>query len=183
MAGVNELENLKESLRESFSKIKSDMDSINEEVKDKDKKFDLIKKELKEIKEMNNKLIDENNNLNKKILSLAKNSSKPEIDQEEIVNKVVETALQKINGKTSKLKEEFVKKFERKRKDLIKQKIMELANDQQLSIAEIKDMIVDKECYCSKATFYRYIERLQNTKEIDFVELNERKVVVNKNNK
>lgn len=180
MAGVNELENLKESLRESFGKIKEDFNSIDKDMKEKDKKFDLIKKELKEIKEMNNKLIEESNELKKKVLSLAKNSSKPEIDQEEIVNKVVEIALQKINGKTSKLKDEFVRKFERKRKDLIKQKIIELANNQQLTIPEIKDMIVDKECYCSKATFYRYIEKLQDTKEIDFVELNERKVVVNK---
>ncbi len=177
MVGVNELENLKESLRESFGKIKEDFNSIDKDMKEKDKKFDLIKKELKEL---NNKLIEENDNLNKKLLSLAKNSSKPEIDQEEIVNKVVEIALQKINGKTSKLKDEFVKKFERKRKDLIKQKIIELANNQQLTIPEIKDILVDKEGYCSKATFYRYIEKLQNTKEIDFVELNERKVVINK---
>ena len=74
---------------------------------------------------------------------------------------------------------ETVKSLE-KRKDLIKQKIIELANNQQLTIPEIKDILVDKEGYCSKATFYRYIERLQNTKEIDFVELNERKVVINK---
>ena len=180
MAGVNELENLKESLRESFGKIKEDFNSIDKDMKEKNKRFDLIKKELKEIKEINNKLIEENSDLNKKILSLAKNSSKPEIDQEEIINKVVEIALQKINGKTSRLKDEFVKKFERKRKNLIKQKIIELANNQQLTIPEIKDILVDKEGYCSKATFYRYIERLQNTKEIDFIEINERKVVINK---
>ena len=83
-------------------------------------------------------------------------------------------------NKSSKLKEEFVKKFERKRKDLIKQKIVELANNQQMTIPEIKDIIVDKECYCSKATFYRYIERLQNSKEIGFIEINERKILTNK---
>ena len=177
---MNELENLKSGLRKSFEKIKEDFNSINREIKEKDKRFDLIKKELKELKDLNKKLIEENGELKKRMLSLAKNHSKPQIREEEIINKAVEKALQKINGKTSKLRDEFVRKFERKRKDLIKQKIRELANNQRLTIPEIKDIIVDKEGYCSKATFYRYIDKLQNAKEIGFIELNEKKIIVKK---
>jgi len=183
MAGVNELENLKAGLRESFSKIKEDFNSISEEIKDKDKKFNLINEKVKELSELNKKLIKENSELKEKILNIEKQTikeKKPTVNYEDIINKTVEKALKKINTKSSKLKEEFVKKFERKRKDLIKQKIVELANNQQMTIPEIKDIIVDKECYCSKATFYRYIERLQNSKEIGFIEINERKILTNK---
>ncbi len=65
--------------------------------------------------------------------------------------------------KKDKLKEEFLRKFERKKREIIKQKILELSQ-QGFSIPEIKDIIVDRENYCSKATFYRYIEKLGTIK-------------------
>ena len=63
--------------------------------------------------------------------------------------------------KPDKLKEDFLRTFERRKKDLIKQKILELS-EQNMSIPEIKDIVVDRENYCSKATFYRYTNKLKN---------------------
>ena len=176
MAGVNDFENLKIVLKESFSKIKDDFNSLSDEVKviKENNNSKKIEKELSKVKESNERLAKENELLKKRFLSLENNKNK-EVNYETIIDKAVEKAVKKINGNGNKLKDEFVRKFERKRKDLIKQKIIELVKAQELTIPEIKEVVVDKECYCSKATFYRYIERLQNTKELDFIEINERK--------
>lgn len=57
------------------------------------------------------------------------------------------------------LKKEVISKFNRNKKDIIKQRIFDLMD--RFSIAEIKDIIVDQKKYCSKATFYRYVEELK----------------------
>lgn len=58
------------------------------------------------------------------------------------------------------LQKEVMRKFKRKQKDIIKGKIIEIAQGRDLRIAELKEMIVDDHEYCSKATFYRYIQEL-----------------------
>ncbi len=67
----------------------------------------------------------------------------------------------KIEEKTQKgLQKEVMRTFKRKQKDIIKSKIMEIANSRDIRIAELKAIIVDDHEYCSKATFYRYIQEL-----------------------
>ncbi len=172
MVGANDLENLKAGLKESFDKIKEDFNSVNKKIDQKEKEYNLITKELEELKKLNSEL--------KKKLSKIEINSKKELNYKGLINKTVSKAMQKINSKNNKPKKRFEKRFEKKRKDLIKQKILELADIQELTISEIKDIIVDREGYCSKATFYRYIDRLQNKKKIDCVEINERKIIVKK---
>ncbi|MGM5488785.1 MAG: hypothetical protein ACQESG_07595, partial [Nanobdellota archaeon] len=58
------------------------------------------------------------------------------------------------------LQKEVMRKFKRKQKDIIKSKIMETVQNRDISMAELKEMIVDDYQYCSKATFYRYIQDL-----------------------
>lgn len=60
-----------------------------------------------------------------------------------------------------KLESEMLRKFNRKRKDIVKSKIMELIRFKQMPIPELKEIIVDEQEYCSKATFYRYISDMQ----------------------
>jgi hypothetical protein len=124
MSGVNELEVIKEALKESFDRIREDIISLK----------------------------DENRELKERISQLE-------------------------NKKPDKLKEDFLRTFERKKKDLIKNKILELAG-QNMTVPEIKDIVVDRENYCSKATFYRYIDRLKD--RLGFIEVNEKKIIVKK---
>ena len=58
-----------------------------------------------------------------------------------------------------RLKVEVMTKFNRNKKNIIKKKIMDLMD--RLEVAEIKDVIVDQQRYCSKATFYRYVEEIK----------------------
>lgn len=69
---------------------------------------------------------------------------------------------------TDQLKSEVLIKFKRNKRRLIKNKILETIKLKELSIPEIKEVVVDQFQYCSKASFYRYIEEL---KQKDFIHI------------
>lgn len=66
------------------------------------------------------------------------------------------------NSGSTKLEKEIMKKFNRSKKDIIKHKILEVMKTQQVTVPELKEVIVDQEEYCSKASFYRYLEEMKN---------------------
>lgn len=69
---------------------------------------------------------------------------------------------------TNPLQKEVLTKFKRNKKRIIKNKILETIKFKNLSIPEIKEIIVDQMNYCSKASFYRYIEELNRQ---DFIHI------------
>ena len=69
---------------------------------------------------------------------------------------------------------EVMSTFKRNKKRIIKNKIIEeIRIHSHLTIPEIKEVIVDQHNYCSKATFYRYIEEL---KRHDFIHITEHNI-------
>jgi len=62
--------------------------------------------------------------------------------------------------KKDTLQEEFQRTLKRNKKNIIKQKIQDLMFQYEIPI--IKEIIVDKNSYCSKATFYRYVDEIKN---------------------
>ncbi len=120
---------LKEALKESFSKIKKDIDFLKSDI---------------------NKIKSENKELKEKIIHL----------EGKIQNvKIAPTLQTEINNKLN-----------RNKKGIIKQKIIEQLEINQ-SIPEIKEIIVDQQKYCSKASFYRYIEELKRNGKINKMEI------------
>ena len=69
-------------------------------------------------------------------------------------------------NKKDQLQQDILNKVKRNRRGLIKSQINELLN-QNKSIPEIKEIIVDRDNYCSKATFYRYISELKENNKIE----------------
>lgn len=64
------------------------------------------------------------------------------------------------------LKSEFLRKFERNKKSIIKQKIIEIIKTKPTNISDLKYHIVNQLNYCSKASFYRYIHEMNPHIEI-----------------
>jgi len=62
------------------------------------------------------------------------------------------------------------------RKDIIKKRILEMAETQRYSVSNMKDIIVDLERLCSKATFYRHITDLKNN--LEEISVNGKAVVI-----
>lgn len=111
--------------------------------------FDKIKEELKKLRENNEGIIKEN-----KIL-------KARLDRiEEMVNSHLQEQKGDDDKKRDSLEEEMLSSLKRKRRQVIKGKILSILKSGAMSIPELKHMIVDELSYCSKATFYRYLNEI-----------------------
>ena len=133
-----DIESFKRSVKESFQRVKRDV----EEQKNRIKKLELKNNEI--------------NLLMQDIL---------------IQLKEIKEELKTISNKKNSKKE---KKNAKEAYD----KIISLLNEGPVSIISLKEIIVDKEKICSKATFYRYIKRLIDNKKVAVIEDKENKFLV-----
>ncbi len=139
---------------EAFSKIKEDMLKLNQEL------FEL-KSEQKMILEENNKLKQE----------LYKNSDSSTFDPV-LVSKIVKETLKQVPENKP------ARKIYKKRKNIVLARIKNLAARKNLTIPEIKDIVVENESLCSRATFYRYVDILKTKGMIEIMKINDIEVVV-----
>lgn len=73
------------------------------------------------------------------------------------------------------LTQEVINKVKRNKKRMIKNKILETIKFRpNLAVPDLKEIIVDIQKYCSKASFYRYMEELKNQ---DYILINEENVL------
>lgn len=70
------------------------------------------------------------------------------------------------------LEDEAVKDVHTNRKEIIKEKIEDVLRRHEMNAKELKITIVDRHKYCSKATFYRYLEQLRKEERIDSIKIN-----------
>ncbi len=146
---MGEIDQLKEQLRDSFSRIKKEMSQKDLEIARLRTDVEMVKQNL--------------------------------IPKEEMKELIFEAITRALNRKEeAPLKEELLKRFEKNKKEIIKQKIIELiAEKQDISISELKEQMVMQK-YCSKASFYRYLRELQEIGRIDFMEINKKKICLKK---
>lgn len=90
------------------------------------------------------------------------------ISQLQAENRELKEMIKNKNHATNPLQAEVMSKFKRNKKLLIKNKILEVIKSKELSIPELKEIVVDQFNYCSKASFYRYVEEL---KHHDFIHI------------
>ncbi|MCX6710116.1 MAG: hypothetical protein NTV63_04175 [Candidatus Woesearchaeota archaeon] len=91
--------------------------------------------------------------------------------------KKLTSALEKKNEEP--LKKEILQKFNRNKRNLVKGKIMDLiGSSRNISIPELKEIAVDQMRYCSKATFYRYIDELKKNSLLESAKINNREIIV-----
>lgn len=76
------------------------------------------------------------------------------------------------------LKSELMRSFKRNKKQIIKQRILDLVRERQIPVPELKEMIVDDKQYCSKATFYRYIDELKKEGWLNMITIDNNQLAV-----
>ena len=100
--------------------------------------------EINYLKESNKELLQEI----KLLKEIIKNTPQPRIEETpKLENKKLET--------------EIVRKFNRNKKDVIKHKILDIIKTKNITLAELREIVVEQQEYCSKASFYRYLKDMK----------------------
>ena len=142
-------------LQDSFSRVRADIEKLNNEIL-------LLKKEQKD-------LIEENFELKKQVNNNG--------FDKEVITQIIKETLKNIQTK-NKTNDTFIKKFNKKRRVITLNRIQALASDNKLSLSEIKEIIVENENLCSKATFYRYVDKLKKRGNINLMNIDDDEIVV-----
>ncbi|MBD3202880.1 hypothetical protein GF327_01180 [Candidatus Woesearchaeota archaeon] len=145
----------KKLLKNSFEKIKKDIRELNQE--------------LLELKKEHKRVLEENINLRKEL----KNSSLDQNTIKEIVSETIKNIKQE-----DPYKKKVYRKIKRNKKYIIKNRIIELANKRNLTLPEIRDIIIEEDRLCSKATFYRYVNKLKKKQILDEAELEDKTIII-----
>lgn len=107
--------------------------------------------------------------------------AKPMFDKEALKTIVQEVLKDTKTGqqpkKESGLAAQLMKKIDKNRKSLIKQKIKDIVALRTISLPELKELIVDENEYCSKATFYRYIDEMMDKEILSVIEIDNIKTI------
>ena len=68
-------------------------------------------------------------------------------------------------------------KFGLDKKAVIKAKILETVGHAPVMLPRLKEIMVDQNDYCSKASFYRYFDELKREEKVSLIEMNGRTIV------
>lgn len=147
-----EVEELKSNLKDSFSRIKEDISKLN--------------LEMSSLKEQYHRVSNENTSLKNQL----------EINKQ-LIKSIVEETVKSLGSRES-FNERIIRKINRNKKIIIKNRILELAARKNLEISEMKDLLVHDEKLCSRATFYRYVEKLKSKNLIDLVQVESQTIIV-----
>ena len=104
---------------------------------------------------------------------------KMETMQTQLIEQVVKATIRNLAPKDP-IQAEVLWRLRRTRREFVYKKIIELLNNNHREIAELKYLIVNQGKYCSKATFYRYIENLQINNRISIAQINDKLMAVPK---
>ncbi|MCF7798703.1 hypothetical protein K9M74_02265 [Candidatus Woesearchaeota archaeon] len=94
------------------------------------------------------------------------------ITQEEPDYIVLESPKQKQQVSIAALEQEAIATVTKNKKTIIKQKIIGVANKNRVTAKQLKEIVVDKHTYCSKATFYRYLTELRKERRLEAIQIN-----------
>ena len=130
-------------IKESFQRVRGDFEK-------KDREISELKKELHELK---NEVLPVLLATNKQILGRLES---------------MEESLRKKDP----LKEQVIKKFPKRRKQVVLSKILEQVSLRESTVTELKDVMVDELNYCSRASFYRYLDYLKKLERVEIIKVN-----------
>ena len=135
---------------------------------------DVIKESFRRVREDFEKRDAELNKLKQELNSLRAqvNEVLPALLE---TNKLILSRLEELEARLIRrdpIKEQLLKKYSKKRKELVMGKILEVCVAREVTLPELRRIIVDELGYCSKSSFYRYIELLRRLGRLEIVEIN-----------
>ena len=185
-------------VRSNFDKAFSWINYLNQRHDEQDRKLDRTEKRLENIElylaqiphlnaQMRNimdlnysyeAIIKRLNTIEEKMQALTTNTQDmPKNQLLEIKNKL-ETLEKKKEDIKSNLKERMLKSITRNSKDYIKNTILSMIRKyEKISAFRLKEMLVEEQGLCSKSTFYRILEEIENMSGVDVVREGKEKIL------
>ena len=208
---VDELEALKSLLKKTFGNIKTDISINTKDLErlhDYNRRLEMqlmqltgeiaiLRSQLKPVFDSQNLPNIESNSSNLNFVKLEQKLADIEkkldtqvfkalleaqnISQNQIQNQV-QQLVQNVPRMANKgLAAQIMRKVGRNKKSLIKKRIVEIASKEQLSLSELKEIVVDEQNLCSKATFYRYFDALKQKNVLSVVIVDEVEIILANN--
>jgi hypothetical protein len=180
-----ELEALKLVLKQTFANIKSDIATSKTELSVNSKEVERLHESLRKLEVQMLQLQDGIKKLQEmqpvQSASTASINSVQINTNQEMISKLAE--LEKKMESQSKLPEnglhaQILRRVDRNRKSLIKKKILSIVSTQELSLPELKDIIVNEQQLCSKASFYRYFEDMKRLGQLNTLLVDDSELVI-----
>jgi len=164
----NDEKNDENSFKELIDqKLNQQIEKITEIIQQElNRKFD--EKPLKHLNSL------ESANFNK----LQKNES---LDVSEIIPEEIEIKVQTTNTNQSTKIIPLSNIVLDNKKEVIQQQILNTITDNEINISKLKNVVVNKNKFCSKSTFYRHIKELQKDGQIGIILANNQTIVIKNN--
>ncbi len=148
------------SVREGFSRAKQDIEALRQE----NHELRAIIMELKERMQEEQPTI----------------VSEPQPIQGGDIKAAIKEALSEMGAydrKTVAIQDDSMSRFGLDKKAVIKAKILETIQHAPVLLPRLKEIVVDQNKYCSKASFYRYMDELKKEEKADLIMVNDRTLV------
>lgn len=93
----------------------------------------------------------------------------------------IEKRLEKLEQKKHSMKEKIIKRLARNSKDYVKSVILSyIKKYERISALQLKEIVVDEQNFCSKSSFYRLLEEIDELEEIGVVKHGKEKHYITK---
>ena len=93
----------------------------------------------------------------------------------------IEKRLEKLEQKKALMKEKIMKRLTRNSKEYVKSVLLSYIRKYgKISALQLKDIVVDEQNFCSKSSFYRLLEEIEQTDEVGVVKQGKEKHYISK---
>lgn len=175
-----------------------DLFSVGKETRDRDERLEILTKQILKLQNQIKK-ISEQQKVDRQIILNQQKTLEEKIEKQEEKNSIRNVTTTQYEPEeeyivleekeekspiireeyTDPLEKEIIKSVAKNKKTIIKQKILAIASKQRTTSKNVKEIIVDKYRYCSKATFYRYLSELKRQQKIETITINNKEYVCN----
>ncbi len=188
---LKQLKQLNEILKKSFANVKRDTANIfqwlnyfyrkNMEQEQMIKRLQFETASMPKIREEIRRIIDDYypiNNVIAKVRELSEKvdelSKKPQFERQipplQYDLSYFEKKLERLEQKRTSMKEKIIKRFTRNSKEYIKSVILSyIKKYEKISALQLREIVVDEQNFCSKSTFYRLLQEVEEMGEIGIV--------------
>lgn len=93
----------------------------------------------------------------------------------------IEKRLEKLEQKKASIKEKIVKRITRNSKEYVKSVMLSyIRKYEKISALQLKEMVVDEQSFCSKSSFYRLLEEIEQLEDIGVIKQGKEKHYISK---